>query len=167
MVICVESLGHNKGFADDSRNPRGLVRLDTGGTPISWRYRGGLMRGERGLTPVVAIDGAERVKPEEVALPHSWGDDGPGVALFETRFRTDGIDPLKAQIGAVFDPGRGKANLYLNGHLLGRYWPERGPQRRFPLPWGVLRPDDENQLAIAVWKRTPEAVLGRVRLEVM
>ncbi len=112
-------------------------------------------------------DGAERVKPDEVALPHSWGDDGPGVALFETRFRTDGIDPLKTQIGAVFDPGRGKANLYLNGHLLGRYWPERGPQRRFPLPWGVLRPDDENQLAIAVWKRTPEAVLGRVRLEAM
>ena len=167
LVIAVESLGHNKAFADDARNPRGLVRIDTGGTPISWRYRGGLMRGERGLTPIVALEGAERTAAEEVALPHSWGAEGPGVALFETRFRTDGIDPERTQIGVVFDPGRGKANLYLNGYLLGRYWPERGPQRRFPLPWGVLRPDQENQLAVAVWKRTPEAVLGRVRLEVM
>jgi hypothetical protein len=51
--------------------------------------------------------------------------------------------------------------------LIGRYWPERGPQRCFPLPWGVLDPDQENHLAIAVWKRSSRAALGKVRLEVM
>jgi beta-galactosidase len=67
----------------------------------------------------------------------------------------------------VFDPGRGKANLYLNGYLIGRYWPERGPQQRFVLPLGVLEADQENHLAIAVWKRSQRAALGKVRLELI
>ena len=50
-------------------------------------------------------------------------------------------------LGLRFDPGRGKANLYLNGYLIGRYWPERGPQQSFILPWGLLKPDDDNQIA--------------------
>ena len=77
------------------------------------------------------------------------------------------VDPKSTALGLAFDPGRGKANLYLNGYLIGRYWPERGPQRRFLLPWGVLKPDDENRLAIVVWKRTPRASLGKLRLELM
>ncbi len=67
-------------------------------------------------------------------------------------------------VAAVFDPGRGKLNLYLNGYLLGRYWPERGPQQSFVLPWGALHPTEENHLAVALWKRSASAVLGRVRL---
>ncbi|NRA03416.1 MAG: beta-galactosidase [Myxococcales bacterium] len=167
IVICVESLGHNKGFADDARNPRGIVRLDTGSTPISWKFRGGLVRGERGMNPIVAFSGIERGTPASVALPHAWEADPAGVGLYETRFRLDGLNPGRGAIGAVFDPGRGKANLYLNGHLLGRYWPERGPQIRFLLPWGILDPSAENHLAIALWKRTPRAALGKVRLELL
>jgi beta-galactosidase len=165
IAILVESLGHHKGFADDVANPRGLVGLDTGGTPIDWRFRGGLIRGERDLAPVVAFEGVERTQMESVVLPHGWAGDPQGVGLYETRFRLDGIDPERTQVGVSFDPGQGKANLYLNGYLLGRYWPERGPQQRFPLPWGVLREDEENHLAIALWKRSERAALGRVRLE--
>jgi len=165
LVIAVESLGHNKGFADDSRNPRGIVKLDTGSTRIGWRFRGGLLRGESGMTPVVAFEGVARTTPVDVALPHGWSEEPRGVGLFETTFRLDGVDPQKGAIAAVFDPGRGKANLYLNGWLVGRYWPERGPQQRFVLPWGVLRPDEENHLAVAVWKRSDRAALGHVRLE--
>ena len=167
IVILVESLGHHKGFADDLANPRGIVRIDTGSTPIQWRYRGGLVRGERGMTPVVAFEGVERGHPSEISLPHSWTGDPSGIGLFETRFRLEGVDPKAASLGLLFDPGRGKANLYLNGYLLGRYWPERGPQRRFLLPWGVLQPDQENHLAVTVWSRTDEAALGRLRLELM
>lgn len=166
LVILVESLGHHKGFAGDFRNPRGLVRLDTGGTRIAWRFRHGLVRGERGMNPVVAFEAVERTGTEEVVLPHGWAGEPAGVGLYETTFSVEGVDPKSVSLGVAFDPGRGKANLYLNGYLLGRYWPERGPQRRFALPWGILRPDEENRLAIAVWKRTPRAALGRVRLEV-
>ena len=64
-------------------------------------------------------------------LPHGWVGAPEGVALYETSFRLEGIDPKHTRSALAFDPGRGKANLYLNGFLLGRYWPERGPQRRF------------------------------------
>ncbi|MEE9282073.1 MAG: beta-galactosidase [Myxococcota bacterium] len=167
IVILVESLGHNKGFADDAANPRGIVRIDAGGTPVQWRFRGGLVRGEQGMNPVVALEGVERSGSQQVALPHGWEGEPHGVGLYETRFALAGIDPKNTALGLAFDPGRGKANVYLNGYLIGRYWPERGPQRRFFLPWGVLEPDGENQLAIAVWKRTPRAALGAVRLELM
>ena len=165
IAILVESLGHNKGFADDGANPRGIVSLDTGATRVRWRYRGGLLRGERGQTPLVDFAGVERAQPGEVVLPHGWVGSPEGVALYETSFRLEGIDPKHTELALAFDPGRGKANLYLNGFLLGRYWPERGPQRRFPLPWGVLSPDDENQLAVALWKRSSRATLGKLRLE--
>jgi hypothetical protein len=168
LVVLVESLGHNKDFADDGGNPRGIVRIDTGSTPIRWRWRGGLVRGEQGMNPIVAFEGVERSGPEEaVVLPHGWSGDPHGIGVYETRFRLEGIDPKHVVLGLGFDPGRGKANLYLNGHLIGRYWPERGPQRSFPLPWGVLNSDEENHLAIALWKRSDRAALGKVRLEVL
>ncbi len=116
---------------------------------------------------IVAIEGAERGPQEPVVLPHGWAGDPHGIGVYETRFRLEGIDPKHVMLGLGFDPGRGKANLYLNGHLIGRYWPERGPQRSFPLPWGVLEPDEENHLAITLWKRSDRAALGKVRLEVL
>ena len=123
------------------------------------------MHGERGLTPLVDFAGVERAHGEEVVLPHGWAGAPEGVALYETSFRLEGIDPKHTELALAFDPGRGKANLYLNGFLIGRYWPERGPQRRFPVPWGVLSPDDENQLAVALWKRSERAALGKLRIE--
>lgn len=165
VVILVESLGHNQGFADDGANPRGIVRVDAGVTPIRWRFRGGLVRGERGMNPVVAFEGVERTGSQEVVLPHGWAGEPNGVGLYETRFQLEGVDPKELALALTLDPGRGKANLYLNGYLIGRYWPERGPQRRFPLPAGVLELDAENHLAVAVWKRSRRAALGKVRLE--
>ena len=166
LAILVESLGHPRGLADE-RSPRGLAAIDTGGTRIRWRRRGGLVRGERGLTPQVAFDSVERGPAEEVTLPHSWTGDPQGVALFETRFALDGPDPAAHRLALALEPGIGKANLYANGHLFGRFWPERGPQRRFVLPWGMLSADVENHLAVALWKRSARAALGEIRLEVV
>ncbi len=167
IVILVESLGHNKGFADDFGNPRGIVSLDTGASRLHWRFRGGLVHGERGLTPRVDFAEVERRGTSELVLPHGWTGSPEGVGLYETSFRLEGIDPKRTALGLAFDPGRGRANLYLNGWLLGRCWIERGPQRRFWLPWGVLSADDENHLAITVWKSDARAALGKPRLEVM
>jgi hypothetical protein len=141
------------------------VRIDTGAARVSWRVRGGLVRGERGIAPVVPFDAVERGPTQQVILPYGWADEPRGVALFETRFRLPGVDPRRSALALGFDPGRGKANLYLNGWLVGRYWPERGPQRAFQLPWGVLLPDAENHLAVALWRRSERAALGKLRLE--
>ncbi len=167
VVILVESLGHNKGFADDFRNPRGVASLDTGASRVRWRYRGGLVRGEHGLTPRVDFARVERGAVSEVVLPHGWQGAPEGVGLYETSFRLEGIDPKRHALSLGFDPGRGRANLYLNGWLLGRSWPERGPQRSFWLPFGILSPDDENQLAVTLWKSGRRASLGKLRLEAL
>lgn len=165
IVVLVESLGHNKGFADDFRNPRGIASLDTGASRVRWRFRGGLVQGERGLTPRVDFTRIERGGETDLVLPHGWAGAPEGVGVYETSFRLQGIDPERTALGLGFDPGRGRANLYLNGWLIGRAWFERGPQRRFWLPWGLLSPDQENQLAITVWKRDARASLGKLRLE--
>jgi hypothetical protein len=164
VVILVESLGHNEGFADDFGGKVGLLKLDTGATAVCWRYRGGLVRGERGMCPLVAFDAVGRSPTQAVTLPHAWADEPVGIGLYEVRFRLTGLDPKATQLGLELDPGRGKANIYLNGLLIGRYWPERGPQHVFHLPWGIAEPDRENHLAIAVWKRSQTASLGTVRL---
>lgn len=168
VVVLVESLGHPKNFADDGGQPRGIVQLDVGTTPIQWRFRGGIVRGEQGMNPLVAFDSVERVADsEEVVLPHGWTRQPDGVALYETRFSLDGIDPKEQALGLSFDPGHGKAQLYLNGYLIGRYWSRIGPQSRFLLPWGMLQHEQENELAVTVWKRSSRAALGKLRLQIL
>jgi hypothetical protein len=133
---------------------------------VRWRARGGLVRGEAGMVPVVDFDGVQRERTEEVLLPHGWSGSPDGVALYETSFRLNGISPKDTALSLGFDPGVGRGNLYLNGWLIGRHWPERGPQRRYWLPWGILSADGENHLAVALWKRGKRAALGKLRLEV-
>ncbi len=53
IVILVCSLGHNKNFEDDARNPRGIVSINTFGVEIDWKVRGGLIEGESGICPIV------------------------------------------------------------------------------------------------------------------
>ncbi|HOO55551.1 MAG TPA: beta-galactosidase [bacterium] len=165
ITILVESLGHNKDFENDARNPRGIVRIRTFGANVLWRFRGGLLEGEKGLTPVLTPDRFEAYGPKEtVALPHYWGSREEGIGLYETRFRLDaGDDPQP--VGIVVPEAFSKANIYVNGYLMGRYWQEKGPQHKFFAPWGVLNPCGENHLAIAVWKRLKSGGLGTVRLE--
>jgi hypothetical protein len=119
------------------------------------------------MVPRVDFAGVEHGASEEVLLPHGWSGAPDGVALYETSFRVDGISHKGGALALAFDPGAGRANLYLNGLLIGRHWPERGPQRRYWLPWGVLSPDDENHLAVALWKRAGRAALGKLRLELL
>lgn len=167
VAILVESLGHNKDFENDARNPRGLVSLKTVGAKIVWRFRGGLLEGERGLTPVLPKKSFSGYKDKKkVGLPHFWEPDEEGVGLYETSFSldVDGADP--APVGLVIPEAYSKANIYLNGWLLGRYWHEKGPQHKFYLPWGILNPKGENHLAVAVWKRWEAGGLGKVKLEV-
>ena len=58
-------------------------------------------------------------------------------------------------LGIAFDdpPGRHyRATLFVNGWQMGNYIAELGPQRRFPIPNGVIDPQGPNNITIAVWK---------------
>ncbi len=166
IVIVVESLGHNKDFECDARNPRGIVSLRCVGVKVVWRFRGGLLEGEKGLCPVLdpKIFAAYSNK-RKVSLPDFWSPDTEGVGLYETGVKFD----LKADdpdpVGIVIPEAFSKANIYVNGFLLGRYWHEKGPQHKFFIPWGILDPKGDNHIAIAVWKRWEAGGLGKVKIE--
>ena len=104
----------------------------------------------------------------KTALPHQFAGIGEWIGWYRTEFDLDQPADVYAPIGLVMDcvaNGGDKALLFLNGYLLGHYWPDRGPQLRFFLPSGILR-NGPNQVAIAVWRRNPEhGRLGPVRLE--
>jgi hypothetical protein len=168
VVILAESLGHHKDFEADARNPRGIVSLGvSGGGPINWRWRGGLLPGESGLCPVLGEDSFDAAtQKSSVSLPHVWEPYEQGIGLYETAFDLGGVlDPERDALGLFIPEAFSKVNIYLNGALVGRYWQEMGPQRKFYLPWGILRPEGDNHLALGVWKRWLKGGLGRVRLE--
>lgn len=168
IVLVVESLGHNKDFEEDAKNPRGVIKLKCEGAPVTWRFRGGLVKGEKGLTPVVDFKGVEKESAAKISLPHDVPSSQFGVFLLETAFE------LKIPAEAAHDfpvfleipEAHSKANMYLNGVLLGRYWEEWGPQRKFYLPPGILNTEGKNHLAVAVWKRRENGRIGFIRLTV-
>ncbi|MFA6448447.1 MAG: beta-galactosidase [bacterium] len=166
IVVLVESLGHNKDFENDARNPRGIVSLKSSGAKIVWRYRGGLIDGERGLCPELDRKCFDAYAPKtKVSLPHFWAPEEEGLGLYETTFKLDIKDVDPAPVGVVIPEAYSKANIYVNGVLMGRYWHEKGPQRKFYVPWGILNPRGENHICVAVWKRWEAGGLGKVSLE--
>ena len=44
-----------------------------------------------------------------------------------------------------------RALIFVNGWQMGIYVNNLGPQRIFPIPTGILNPNGENTIAIAVW----------------
>ncbi|OGP57202.1 MAG: hypothetical protein A2V67_03370 [Deltaproteobacteria bacterium RBG_13_61_14] len=166
LTILVESLGHNKGFLEDLHNPRGIVSLDTGAVPVAWRFRGGLLPGETGLVPKVDFSALKLGEEAEVPLPHSWPAEAQGVGVYQTSFPLELKGPDEPAVGVRISRAPEKANLYLNGHLVGRYWESVGPQKLFYLPPGFLNLKGQNHLAIAVWRWGRDSGLGPVALEV-
>lgn len=166
ITILVESLGHNKDFECDSAQPRGIVSLKSYGASVVWRFRPGLIPGEKGLCPVIPKKYFKDIKPKvKINTPHFWEPREHGVYLYETEFTLDIKAPDENPVGIVLHEAHSKANIYVNGYLMGRYWHEKGPQNKFYIPWGVLNPTGKNHLAIAVWKRWEAGFLGKVTLE--
>jgi len=164
LVLLVQSMGHNKGFMEDSHNRRGLIRFETEpATDLQWEARGGLLPGEVGITPQVDfakfLDAGSKIK-----LPHKQSADA-GLGIFITEFELNLSNPDRPAIGVKLEKCSGFANLYINGWLIGRYWDELGPQKLFYLPPDLANLNGKNQLAIVVWPWGKEIELGEVELE--
>lgn len=166
LVILVESLGHHKDYEDDARNPRGIVSIDTGDFAVRWKARCGLVDGEKGMCPIVNFKDLGLKDKSEIFLPHQWTDEMEGIGIYQAKFNLNlEKDFPENSLGLVIEKAQSKANIYLNGYLLGRYWEEKGPQKKFYLPWGILKAQGENEMVIAVWKRKEQGGLGKVFLE--
>jgi hypothetical protein len=154
IAVLTESLGHAQ-RAGGLTEPHGLLgALLDGEALLWWRVRGGLS-GER---LVQGFPGFADWSLVPVA-------GAPAVTWHRTTFTFNLPDQVTAPLFLVIERLAGKALLFLNGTLVGRYSEAQGPQRRFWLPEGLWQPRQENELLLAQWPRGAEPGIGRVRLE--
>lgn len=161
------------------KTPRGIIGYDFPGHSavsrqddgIAWKITGNL-GGEdfHDRTRGPLNEGALSVERHGYHLPgaptESWADSAgptsgltkPGVAFYSATLDLDlpkGWDiPLSFVFhGDVFN-GKGKgwrAQLWVNGYHFGKFANGIGPQRRFPVPEGILNYQGENKIAVSIW----------------
>ncbi len=154
LAILVENLGQQQDWESAAR-ARGLVAcsLDNN-TPIYWRARRGLS-GERSVQGFSGYADWSLV-PADGSAHITWHR-----AVFTLALPDDVETPLFL----FLDQMPGRAYIYLNGQLIGRYTDSRAPQHRFWLPEGLLHRTGENEILIAQWTRGAQPGHGLTRLE--
>lgn len=178
IAVMVRNNSHNWNLmADDfHREARGLIAASLtskGGrrfaVPIEWRIQGnqggeaiadsvrgpvnnGGLQGERAgwHLPIVAPDGWTAAKTG--AAPPA-----PGTYWLRTRFKLDLPQEHDVQLGLAFgdttQPRSSRENrvlIFVNGWNMGQFIAHIGPQRTFVIPPGILNPNGDNTIALAV-----------------
>ncbi|MFJ1970212.1 beta-galactosidase [Streptomyces sp. NPDC087903] len=186
LAVLVENMGHNEEWGHDySKEPRGLLGADVigGATTITWKiqgdrggedtvdtvrgpYNNGGLYGERAgwSLPGYPDGGWQRT-----TLARQTAKTAPGVRWYRTTTRLDlprGQDnAIALDIGEADGGGIGyRAQIFVNGWLIGRYLADVGPQTRFVIPKGILREQGTNTIALAVWSTDAASGPGTARL---
>jgi beta-galactosidase GanA len=172
LAILLENSGHEEdGTRDDYyKTPRGLgsVKFVGPNPEVAWRLQGNLEDDAvRGPMNTGGLFG-ERNGWYLPGFPDSSWQRGAagsaprraGVTWYRTTFALhvphDQDTSIALQIDDTND-SEYRAQIYLNGWLIGRYVNDLGPETRFILPNGILRTDGNNTLAIASWKLDPQS----------
>ncbi|MFT7723227.1 MAG: beta-galactosidase [Roseateles sp.] len=158
-----------RGLISASLTPRGGPRF---GLPIAWKLQGnkggediadlvrgplnnGGLHGERmgwhlPVDPAQPQDGWAATQPG--AAPPA-----PGTYWLRTSFKLDLPQGHDVQLGLAFgdtskprSARENRALIFVNGWNLGQFIAHIGPQRVFVLPPGILNPNGDNTLALAV-----------------
>lgn len=184
VSVLTVDMGHEEDYHSkgENRTARGILSARPLGaaTAITWRIQG--RRGGEGATDPVRgpyNEGGLFGEREgwhlgrggsagwtRAALPSD--DAVPGVTWWRTEVTLDLPRGQDHSLGLVIadPPGRRyRATIFVNGWQFGNYVADKGPQRSFPIPTGVLDPNGRNTIAIAVWKTDASTGgLGRVSL---
>ncbi|QOY96079.1 beta-galactosidase [Massilia sp. UMI-21] len=178
IAVMVRNNSHNWNLmADDyHREARGLISASLtrrGGqrfaVPIAWRIQGrqggeDLVDRLRGPMNNGGLYGERRGWHLPGAAPQGWKaartTDAPpaaGTYWLRTSFRLDLPRGHDVQLGLAFgDTGKprsereNRALIFVNGWNMGQFIAHIGPQRTFVIPPGILNPNGENTLALAV-----------------
>lgn len=103
----------------------------------------------------------------DVQLDENWDEpkaltaDDEWVGWYRTQFSLDIPDSKHVPLGLQLDGkslNDGKMLIFLNGWLVGRYWPDKGPQTKFFLHPGILNEKGDNTLALMLWRRSDESL---------
>ncbi|MFU8854979.1 beta-galactosidase [Micromonospora sp. SL1-18] len=197
LSVMVRNNGHNEdgGVNDAHKEGRGLIAAMMNGAAaqpeITWRVQGNL-GGEDIVDPTRGVMNAGGLYGER----HGWQlpgypDDAwasttlpqssaaPGTTWYRTHVSLDVPVKHDSSIGiTIGDPSKRvsdanyRALIYVNGWNIGQYIANVGPQHTFVVPTGVLDPQGDNTIAVAVTSdggpgNGPESValtdLGTVR----
>ncbi|OGI03313.1 MAG: hypothetical protein A2Y25_07135 [Candidatus Melainabacteria bacterium GWF2_37_15] len=143
ITILVQNMGFDRGFQNELQNPRGLISFKTfPEKDIKWQLRGG-------LTPV--IEEWTEARPQDIESE----SENPRLILlksdFELHKNNNIYNPLLLDMSNF--PYE-KADVYLNGNLIGRYWKNKSQQDTFYLMDGFL--EEKNSLCLIIWDMKPE-----------
>ncbi len=170
VSVLTVNMGHEEDYneANGNKAARGLIgaNLLGGQTTLTWRVQGvrggenlkdtvrgalstGGLYGERAGWPLTGYpDGSW----DTVTLPHT--DTTPGVSWYRTKVALDLPRDQDTSLGLTITDAasrRYRAMLFVNGWEIGNYVNYLGPQHSFPVPNGILDPNGDNTIAIAVW----------------
>ena len=186
LSVLAENMGHNEDWNnnDSHKEPRGLTGVTlaepSGGAPrIAWRIQGNL-GGENLADPTRGPMNNGGLYGERAGWYLPGFPDGrwaattlparqstPGVTWYRTTFslRLPHGQDTSLALHIADDPARHyRAQIFVNGWLVGRYINDLGPQTTFPVPNGILRADGRNTIAIASWGADGTGGLGSVSL---
>lgn len=132
LRVYVESLGHHKGFYDDTRDPRGIISIQIDGQPL----------------PGGKIQPAITHTPNENDLrPLTQSP----ITFAKTTFSLNLPSQVMAPVGLIVkDLPFERVNISVNGVLIGKYWQSCQNQTHFYLPQGILNHHGSNTLELAV-----------------
>lgn len=178
LSVMVRDDSHNEdgGINDAQKEGRGLISVAMGdgsatpvAAPVSWKMQGdeggeditdpvrgpinnGGLYGERAGW---SLPGYPDRRWTDATVPASSAT--PGTTWYRTTFRLHIPQADDASLGlTIGDPsvprssGDYRALIFVNGWNMGQYIANIGPQHTFVVPNGVLDPDGQNTLAIAV-----------------
>jgi hypothetical protein len=168
LVVLVESLGQGKQFFmfNDCRIPRGILsakfskelaseKWSIAGTDVTKLNDAYATSGLPGEVEALADENPSWESMDELALQP---DDQ--VTWFRTSFKWNPPEgawvPLRLHL-----EGFHNANVFLNGHYIGRYWGDQGPQHDFYLMDKFLR--SENTLVLGCWTTTDDSFSAEVK----
>jgi len=141
LTVLAQNLGFDKGFINELKSPRGILSLKTiPEKEIEWRIRGG-------LTPVIE---EWDIMPEQ-NLENS--SENSSLLWLNAKFSLpdefeNKFAPLTLDLSeAIFN----KADIYLNGYKIGKFWKSMGPQSVFYLPEEFLKA--KNKISLLIWDR--------------
>ncbi len=171
LSVLTVNMGHEEDYnsANGNKAARGLLSASVAGAPltaVTWRLQG-VRGGEDLIDPVRGPLSTGGLYGERAGWPlpgfddRSWSrvtlpdrDPTPGVSWYRTTadLRLPAGQDTSVGLAVDDDPAhRYRAQIFVNGWMVGNYVNYLGPQHVFPVPNGILRTDGRNTIAIAVW----------------
>ena len=184
VSVLTVNMGHEEDYDSkgENRTGRGIVfaaPLGAPATALSWRLQGrhdgAVVDAMRGPYNAGGLYGEREGWPTSDGREPQWTPTSlptvnrtPGITWYRTDVALNLPRDQDTSIGIeIHDPpGRHyRATLFVNGWQMGNYLSDAGPQRRFPIPTGIIHPQGDNAIVLAVWKTDEsEGDLGEVSL---